>query len=145
MISFIKAFFRKLLADLQLDKPAVRQRRYQLDEDAAGLLQVIAAQEQRGEEEVAAELLNVAIRQRYNAEKHLHLWRSLTRRERQAVALACVGQTNAEIAYQMGITEQTVKSHLHSAERKFGVSTKRQLLQLLSDWDFSSWEQDLLP
>jgi DNA-binding CsgD family transcriptional regulator len=45
----------------------------------------------------------------------------------------------------MGITEQTVKSHLHSAERKFGVSNKHQLLQLLSDWDFSSWEQNLLP
>ena len=140
MIPFIKAFFRKLLADLRLHKPAMKRRRYQLDEDAAGLLQMIAENEQRGEEEVAADLLNVAIRQRFNAEKHLHLWQSLTRRERQAVALACVGRTNIEIASQMGITEQTVKSHLYSAERKFGVSSKPQLLQLLSDWDFSSWE-----
>jgi DNA-binding CsgD family transcriptional regulator len=142
MTSFLKVFFQKLLNDLRLTRPAARPRRYSLDEEAAGLLRLIAEKEQRAEEEVAGELLDIAIRQRMHAEKHLHLWKSLTRRERQAVALACLGHTNAVIAQRMGIAEQTVKSHLHSAERKFGVSSKNQLLRMLSDWDFSGWEQN---
>ncbi len=143
MASLIKTLFQKLLGDLRLPRPVYKRRKYQLDEDVAGFLQVIAEKEQRAEEEVATELLNVAIRQRFHAEKYLHQWRSLTRRERQAVALACLDYTNAVIAQRMGITEQTVKSHLHSAERKFGVSNKNQLLQMLSEWDFSTWEHDL--
>lgn len=48
----------------------------------------------------------------------------LTRREIEALDLLAQGRSNAEIAKELGITEQTVKGHLWRLYRKLGVSNR---------------------
>jgi DNA-binding CsgD family transcriptional regulator len=148
MTFFLFAFFQRLFQDLHLTAPARGPRRYEqlyeLDEEAAGLLRSIASHEQRDEQAVASELLAQALQQRSAAEAHLQRWERLTGRERQVVALACEGHTNAEIAARLSISPQTVKSHLHNAVQKFGLQSRAQLVHYLAEWDFTSWLADNL-
>jgi two-component system response regulator NreC len=141
MASLLRTILDKLFHDLGLQMPVFKLRRYHLDEEMAGHLRLIADQEQRDEDQVASELLTLAIRQRVSADKHLQKWRSLTRREQQAVALACLGYLNTDIAQRMGISETTVKTHIFNAAQKFGLQSKAQLVQALSEWDFSAWDR----
>jgi DNA-binding NarL/FixJ family response regulator len=48
----------------------------------------------------------------------------LTRRESEALELIADGRSNAEIAWELGIAEQTVKGHLWRLYRKLGVSNR---------------------
>ncbi|MBQ9082366.1 MAG: helix-turn-helix transcriptional regulator [Clostridia bacterium] len=57
----------------------------------------------------------------------------LTRRERQALALAGEGWTNRAIAGTMGIQEGTVKKLLSAAYEKAGIASRYELLRRLDD------------
>lgn len=57
----------------------------------------------------------------------------LTRRERQVMELVGRGYTNREIADVLGITTQTVKSHLANIRAKLGLSNKTELRYWLLD------------
>lgn len=48
----------------------------------------------------------------------------LTRRERQLVPLVGRGLTNKEIAAELNVSEQTIKSHIHRILRKVGVEDR---------------------
>jgi DNA-binding NarL/FixJ family response regulator len=48
----------------------------------------------------------------------------LTPRESEALDLVAQGRSNAEIARELGITEQTVKGHLWRLYRKLGVANR---------------------
>lgn len=50
----------------------------------------------------------------------------LSPREMQVLSLLTLGQSNKEIALQMGISHQTVKNHLASLFRKLGVDDRTQ-------------------
>jgi DNA-binding NarL/FixJ family response regulator len=52
---------------------------------------------------------------------------SLSAREVQVVRLCANGETNAEIARRLSLTEGTVKSHLHKAYAKLGVQGRSDL------------------
>lgn len=54
---------------------------------------------------------------------------SLTRRERQVVALAARGLTASEIAQKLYISERTVETHLANAYPKLGVRSKTELVR----------------
>jgi len=54
----------------------------------------------------------------------------MTSREIEVVQLLVRGQSNAEIAAQMGIQLQTVKNMLSTLYAKLGVSTRLQLVLL---------------
>jgi two-component system nitrate/nitrite response regulator NarP len=56
------------------------------------------------------------------AEEHL------TMREREIVDLVSKGMRNREIAERCGLTEGTVKTHLHNIFGKMDVSSRTQLL-----------------
>ena len=58
--------------------------------------------------------------------------RALTLRERQVVAYAIQGQANKLIAYALGINPSTIANHLTSAQRKLGVRSRTELIQLAS-------------
>jgi DNA-binding NarL/FixJ family response regulator len=51
----------------------------------------------------------------------------LTRRQNQIVAMLKLGSTNRQIAHVLGLTEATVKGHLHRIYRTIGVSNRTQL------------------
>jgi DNA-binding NarL/FixJ family response regulator len=48
----------------------------------------------------------------------------LTRREQQLIPLVDRGLTNKEIAAQLSVSEQTIKSHIHRMLRKMGVEDR---------------------
>lgn len=48
----------------------------------------------------------------------------LTRREKEVLHLVSVGGTNKTIARDLGITEHTVKLHIHNLSGKFGVANR---------------------
>ncbi|MCI0522016.1 MAG: helix-turn-helix transcriptional regulator [Chloroflexi bacterium] len=103
-------------------------------------LQTLAQQEQRPEEEVAAELLSYALAQRDAAGVYLPRWRTLSFREQQVAALICLGYTNREVAARLVLSPETVKTHAQNALRKFGLHSRAALRKALSDWDFSAWD-----
>lgn len=51
----------------------------------------------------------------------------LTPRERQLIGFVRTGLRNREIAVQLGVTEGTVKTYLHSVFEKLGVSSRTEL------------------
>jgi DNA-binding NarL/FixJ family response regulator len=51
----------------------------------------------------------------------------LTKKEKEIVSLICHGHRNKEIAQQLDISEQTVKSHCNRIFKKVGVSDRLQL------------------
>jgi DNA-binding NarL/FixJ family response regulator len=54
----------------------------------------------------------------------------LTRREQQLIPLVRRGLTNKEIANQLNVSEQTIKSHVHRILRKAGVGDRQSLSQV---------------
>jgi DNA-binding NarL/FixJ family response regulator len=48
----------------------------------------------------------------------------LTPRQQEIAALAAAGFTNKEIARNLGLTEGSVKQHLHSAFEKLGIKRR---------------------
>ncbi|KUJ82300.1 helix-turn-helix transcriptional regulator [Ruegeria profundi] len=57
------------------------------------------------------------------------LYSRLTRREKQVLQLASKGQSNKIIASNLGITEHTVKLHMHNVAGKIGVSNRTAAAQ----------------
>lgn len=50
----------------------------------------------------------------------------LTPREKQIVRLLISGASNKEIAYQLGITERTVKAYNFMMYKKLGITNRTQ-------------------
>lgn len=62
----------------------------------------------------------------------------LTPREKDMTRLTVRGLTNHEIAYKLGISSETVKSHVRSTLAKLGLHSKselRLLVHTLDPWD----------
>ena len=51
---------------------------------------------------------------------------ALTRRERQVLCLIAAGRSNKRIAYELGIAEKTVKTHVGHVLAKLGVTDRTQ-------------------
>jgi len=110
-----------------------------LDQPLSLALSRLAEEEEQPLNEVGQKMLNFALQHRQEATRSLETWQSLTPREKEITALACLGYTNKEIAEKLFISPATVKTHLRNAKRKFGLRSKLELRKTLSDWDFSNW------
>ena len=53
---------------------------------------------------------------------------ALTARERALLALLCEGRTNAQMGWQLGIAEKTVRNHLSNLYRKLGVRSRAEAI-----------------
>jgi DNA-binding CsgD family transcriptional regulator len=58
-------------------------------------------------------------------------WDSLTDSELKVVRLIAEGATNRSVAQQLHLSPHTVKTHLHNAFAKFGITSRAQLTQLM--------------
>jgi LuxR family maltose regulon positive regulatory protein len=58
---------------------------------------------------------------------------NITPREKEIVSEMARGLSNLEIAWQLNITESTVKTHINNIYRKFGVSNRVQAVQFARD------------
>ncbi len=117
------------------------KRHFQLDESTVQSLKSLAKQEQRSEDELAADLLSFAIEQHEMEEQNLQHWKELTVRQQEVAALVCLGYTNQEIAARLDISPETVKSHIRNILSKFGMRRKSDLLRELSSWNFGAWNR----
>jgi PAS domain S-box-containing protein len=57
----------------------------------------------------------------------------LTERQAQLARYAAIGMTSKEMAFKLGLSESTVKNHFSAMFRKFGISSRTELIALLSD------------
>jgi len=64
----------------------------------------------------------------------------LSDREQQVVTLVCDGRSNKEVAAKLGVTEGTVKAHLHSIFVQLGVRSRIELMIALGDRRRSKFE-----
>jgi DNA-binding NarL/FixJ family response regulator len=57
------------------------------------------------------------------------MWsQALTRREYEIAVLAASGLANKEIARELGVSDGTIKLHLHSVYQKLGVRNRYSLI-----------------
>ena len=127
------------LSDLFRTRRTLRWRYFALEESLHTAVVQRADQEQRPVDEIQAELVAAGLAQLQTADWLKQRWASLSPREQQVTALTCLGNTNRQMAGRMHISVQTVKTHISNILVKFGLHSKAELRQALSDWDFSDW------
>ena len=66
-------------------------------------------------------------------------WFSLTIRERQVVALVCMGHRNYEIASILGVENSTIQTHLQNIFRKFDLRSRSEIRAALISWPAEEW------
>ena len=130
-------FWNELLHNLGLRIPG--KRVFAMDTDLVNLVEDLARQESRSSNDVLRDLLATALQQRNLAQDTWQRWLSLSPREQQVAALACLDFTNRQIAARLVVSVDTVHSHMRSALRKFDVHSKAELRRLLAGWDFTAW------
>jgi len=113
----------------------------ELDPIQAQYLAQLAKNTGDSRQQLAGDLLKSALVDRQVAESHLEHWRALTPRQQQVAALTCLNFTNRQIAARLGISPQTVKSHMRNLLHRFDLHSKEELRQALGDWDFSQWAE----
>lgn len=94
-----------------IEKPYNEQQLLDLVDRA--ITQALAAQALESEQE--------AVRAKY---------RNLTRREAQVMALVVKGNTNKQIAFDLGISEKTVEAHRSRVMEKMGVNSIAELVTI---------------
>ena len=129
---------RELIGNI-FGRRAATKRAFQLDEELIVSLQEQADLEKLSADKLAASLLTKALQERQAANARLGDWSSLSPREQEVTALTCLNYTNRQIAAQLNISPETVKTHLRNVLIKFDLRTKQELKQALAGWDFSAW------
>jgi len=110
------------------------------DPEIQSVLEELAEQEGRSAQQIAADLLRYALSARYAAQEYLRRWQRLSRREQQVVALLCLGYSYREVAEQLIVSYDTVKTHARNALNKLELQNLSEMRQALADWDFSAWQ-----
>jgi DNA-binding CsgD family transcriptional regulator len=122
-------------------RPKSGSRTYEISESLQVTLSTIARHEGRPEHELLPDILAAGLSQYVTKDKLWNRWQSLSPREREVAALACLGHTNREIGKLLDISPETVKVRLQRVMMKYGVTSRSQLRMLLQEWDFSEWEK----
>jgi DNA-binding CsgD family transcriptional regulator len=123
----------------ELSKRLHRKREFALDLETYESLQLMAGREQSTPEKVASRLFEFAIREQNLQTEAMRCWEDLTPRQKQIVAHICQRDTTRQIASQLHITPNTVKSHVDAIKEKFGVNSRAELRLMLSPWDLHAF------
>ena len=114
-------------------------RAFHADQELLTAIQEAAHQQGRTEEEVWRDFVRAG-HDRYLQTGELETrWDSLSEREQEVTALACMGYRNYEIAEMLGISHETVKTHLQNIFTKFDIRSRKELRLALRDWRFDDW------
>ena len=62
-------------------------------------------------------------------------WDSLTDSELKVINLIAQGATNRDVATELHLSPHTVKTHVHNAFAKLGITSRAQLAQLMRGAD----------
>lgn len=129
--------WKRLLALLGADPAG--QRTFTLDAGLEQSLRLLAEEEHRRPDQVAANLIHAALDERRQQHEYWQRWKLLTPREQEVAALVCLNYTTRQIAGRLTIATDTVKTHVRNILAKFGVRSRVELRELLDSWDFSDW------
>ena len=133
MRSGISIVMERLLSALGLRR--LPRNVFALQGELAETLQILALEEQRPPDELAADLLASGLAQ-HDLQRDAWLrWASLSPREKQVATLALQGYTNRQIAQALTVSQDTVKSHVRRILFKFNLHSKDELCMLLGDWE----------
>ena len=135
------SIWRKLLSLVGL-RPVSAPRKYGLSESMQVTLTTLSQHDGRPEEELIQDLLAAGLTSYYSSDELWQKWESLSPREQQVAGFVCLGYTNKEIAQQLSISPETVKTHVRNVLIKFNFGSRSELRLSLHDWDFSGWEED---
>ena len=128
----------RLLALLRL-RPAAGPRYFELDEPLQIALVERADREQRPLEQIQAELLEAGLAHLQTSDGLKRRWDTLSVREQEVTALACLGYTNRQMAARLHLSPTTIKGYMRQALVKWNAHGKDELRLLLVQWDFSGW------
>lgn len=109
------------------------------DEELIAVIKDVAKQQSRTEEEIVADFTKAGFNQFLIQKEVEDCWLSLSYREKQVVALICLGHRNYEIAKILSIAPETVKTHLQHIFAKFNLRSSKELRLILKEWDFVTW------
>jgi DNA-binding CsgD family transcriptional regulator len=116
-------------------------RFYELSEGLQTSLRTLAQNEGRLEEDLAEDLFAAGLTQYKSQDVFWGIWNTLSPREKDITALTCLGYTNKQMAARLGISPETVKTHVRNTLYKFNLHSKAKLRVVLANWDFSSWKK----
>ncbi|MBL8063492.1 MAG: helix-turn-helix transcriptional regulator [Anaerolineales bacterium] len=132
------SLLRRLLDLMGLrSKPGPRY--YEISESLDITLKTLADHEGRSKQELLPDLLAAGLTQYQSTEKLWKAWETLSPRERDVTAFACLGLTNRQIAARLSLSPETVKTHIRNVLTKFKIKSKDEMRHILKGWDFSSW------
>jgi DNA-binding NarL/FixJ family response regulator len=126
---------RKLLQK----KRKMKIRALHADQELLSAIQDAAQEQGRTEEEVWMDFVKAGHDQYMQTSELEDRWDTLTEREQEVTALACMGYRNYEMAETLGISHETVKSHLQNIFTKFDIRSRKELRLALKDWRFEEW------
>jgi len=112
---------------------------FELDESLRTILSDIARREKRPASEIQADLLAEGLLRR---KKHADLWQrwqTLSPRQQDVAALACLGYTNGQIAFKLKLSPDTIKGYMRQVLYKFHLHSKVEMRLALDGWDFGQW------
>lgn len=130
---------RRLRELFQKKKGEDEPRIFLKDEEIVTLVRKVAQQQGRSEEEVMTDFTKAGWDQLQQENDMMERWDSLSQRERQVVALICLGYRNYQIAEKLVIAPETVKTHLQNIFAKFNLRSSKELRFALKDWNFIEW------
>ena len=123
---------------LQKDKGS-DSRAFHADQELLAAIREAAQEQGRTEDEVWMDFVRSGHDQYLQTSEMETRWDALTEREQEVTALACLGYRNYEIADTLGISYETVKSHLQNIFTKFDIRSRKELRIALKDWRFEEW------
>lgn len=133
------SIWRKLLSVIGL-RPISAPRKYQVSESMQVTLTTLSQHEGRPEDDLIQDLLAAGLTHYYSSDVLLNQWETLSPREKDVAALVCLGFTNKEIGFRLGISPETAKTHLRNVLIKFNMNTRSELKLSLNGWDFTLWQ-----
>ncbi|MGB7874261.1 MAG: LuxR C-terminal-related transcriptional regulator [Anaerolineales bacterium] len=114
-------------------------RTFRADQELLSAIQEAAQEQGRTEEEVWIEFVRAGHDQYVQTSELEERWDTLTEREQEVTALACLGYRNYEIAETLSISHETVKTHMQNLFTKFDIRSRKELRLALKDWRFEEW------
>ena len=99
-----------------------------------------AAQENRDSKNQNTDSPAVSLPNDQNIDNLYQWWLLLAPREKDVVALTCLGYTNRQIAFRLKISEGTVKSYIQNVLYKLDLHSKTDIRLIFFNWDFSAWK-----
>lgn len=114
-------------------------RTFHADQELLTAIQEAAQEQGRTEEEVWIEFVRAGHDQYVQTSELEERWDTLTEREQEVTALACLGYRNYEIAETLSISHETVKTHMQNLFTKFDIRSRKELRLALKDWRFEEW------